>query len=109
MQFLIWQCLYGKGQNKYGGGEVMQDTELIEKVAEKNGTSKVEAAKAVNAVIGAMAETLKKGEKISLLELGSFAIRERKERNGYNPNSKENMVIPAKKVVKFSIGKYFFD
>ena len=51
----------------------------------------------------------KKGEKISLLELGSFAIRERKERNGYNPNSKENMVIPAKKVVKFSIGKYFFD
>ena len=33
------------------------DKELIEKVAEKNGTSKVEAAKAVNAVIGAMAET----------------------------------------------------
>ena len=73
----------------------MNKRELIEKVAEKNGTSKVEAAK--------------KGEKISLLELGSFAIRERKERNGYNPNSKENMVIPAKKVVKFSIGKYFFD
>ena len=72
----------------------MNKRELIEKVAEKNGT---------------MAETLKKGEKISLLELGSFAIRERKERNGYNPNSKENMVIPAKKVVKFSIGKYFFD
>ena len=66
----------------------MNKRELIEKVAEKNGTSKVEAAKAVNAVI---------------------AIRERKERNGYNPNSKENMVIPAKKVVKFSIGKYFFD
>ena len=81
----------------------MNKRELIEKVAEKNGTSKVEAAKAVNAVIGTMAETLKKGEKISLLELGSFAIRER------NPNSKENMVIPAKKVVKFSIGKYFFD
>ena len=56
----------------------MNKRELIEKVAEKNGTSKVEAAKAVNAVIGAMAETLKKGEKISLLELGSFAIRERR-------------------------------
>ena len=54
----------------------MNKRELIEKVAEKNGTSKVEAAKAVNAVIGTMAETLKKGEKISLLELGSFAIRE---------------------------------
>ena len=53
----------------------MNKRELIEKVAEKNGTSKVEAAKAVNAVIGTMAETLKKG----------------------------------KKVVKFSIGKYFFD
>ena len=77
----------------------MNKRELIEKVAEKNGTSKVEAAKAVNAVIRTMAETLKKGEKISLLKLGSFTIRERKE----------NMVIPAKKVVKFSIGKYFFD
>ena len=87
----------------------MNKRELIEKVAEKNGTSKVEAAKAVNAVIGSMAETLKNGEKISLLELGSFSIRNRKERHGYNPNSKENMVIQAKKVVKFSIGKYFFD
>ena len=58
----------------------MNKRELIEKVAEKNGTSKVEAAKAVNAVIGTMAETLKKGEKISLLELGSFAIRERTTR-----------------------------
>ena len=65
----------------------MNKRELIEKVAEKNGASKVEAAKAVNAVIGAMAETLKKGEKISLLELGSFDIWERKERSGYNPNS----------------------
>ena len=46
----------------------MNKRELIEKVAEKNGTSKVEAAKAVNAVIGAMAETLKKGEKIYILE-----------------------------------------
>ena len=45
----------------------MNKRELIEKVAEKNGTIKVEAAKAVNAVIGTMAETLKKGEKISLL------------------------------------------
>ena len=87
----------------------MNKRELIEKVAEKNGTSKVEAAKAVNAVIGTMAETLKEGEKISLLELGSFSIRERKARNGYNPNSKQNMTIPAKKVVKFSIGTYFFD
>ena len=42
----------------------MNKRELIEKVAEKNGTSKVEAAKAVNAVIGSMAETLKNGEKI---------------------------------------------
>ena len=87
----------------------MNKRELIEKVAEKNGTSKVEAAKAVNAVIGTMAESLKNGEKISLLELGSFSIRERKARNGYNPNSKQNMTIPAKKVVNFSIGKYFFD
>ena len=67
------------------------------------GWVRIPAGCAIAAVIS------KKGEKISLLELGSFAIRERKERNGYNPNSKENMVIPAKKVVKFSIGKYFFD
>ena len=76
----------------------MNKRELIEKCMRKNEQSKVRRVGVVNAVIGTMAETLKK-VKISLLELGSFAIRER-GRNGYNPKKRENMVIPPRKVVK---------
>jgi hypothetical protein len=47
MRFHIWLYLYGKEQNKFGGGEVMQDTELIEKVAhleerEKSNTKRID-------------------------------------------------------------------
>ncbi len=87
----------------------MNKRELIEKVALKNGTTKTEAAKAVNAVIKSMVETLKNGENISLLEFGSFTVKERRERNGFNPSNKTNILIPAKRVVKFSTGKYFFE
>ena len=87
----------------------MNKRELIEKVAVKNGTTKTEAAKAVNAVIQSMVETLKEGENISLLEFASFTVKERAARNGFNPSSKKSILIPAKKVVKFSTGKYFFE
>ena len=87
----------------------MNKRELIEKVAEKNGTSKVEAAKAVNAVIGTMAETLKKGEKIQLVGFGTFETRKRAARKGKNPQTGEELVIPACVAPAFKPGKALKD
>ena len=60
----------------------MNKTELIGCVAEKSGLAKKDAEKAVNAVLDAVVETLKAGEKVQLVGFGNFEVRERAARKG---------------------------
>ncbi|MBR1991627.1 MAG: HU family DNA-binding protein [Bacteroidales bacterium] len=87
----------------------MNKAELINAVAEKAGIAKVDAKKALDATIEAIAESMKKDEKVSLVGFGSFSVVTRKERMGRNPRAKKGekaqlIKIPAKKVVKFKAG-----
>jgi DNA-binding protein HU-beta len=82
----------------------MNKSELISAIAENSGLTKVDARKALDGFINATTETLKKGEKISLIGFGTFDIAERKARVGLNPKTKEKIQIPAKKVIKFKAG-----
>jgi len=82
----------------------MNKTELIEKVANESKLSKSAAELMVNKVFSAIAEAVKTGDKVSLLEFGTFSVVERAAREGRNPQSGEVMSIPAKKVVKFKAG-----
>lgn len=52
-----------------------------------------------------IADTLSKGEKVTLVGFGSFQVMERKAREGRNPQTGEKLQIPAKKVPKFRAGK----
>ena len=69
----------------------MNKTELIGCVAEKSGLAKKDAEKAVNAVLDAVVETLKAGEKVQLVGFGNFEVRERAARKGINPLTKQPM------------------
>ena len=71
----------------------MNKSELITAVAEKAAISKKDADKALNATIEAITEALKKGDKIQLVGFGTFEIRERGERKGRNPQTKQEIVI----------------
>lgn len=82
----------------------MNKAELISAVAAESGLSKVDAKKAVEAVISSVTASLKKGEKVSLIGFGTFSIVEREERTGVNPSTKATITIPAKKVAKFKAG-----
>jgi len=82
----------------------MNKTEFVRAVAEKAGVTKKEAAKVVDAVLAVIEETLKKGEEIRFVGFGSFKVITRKERKGRNPQTGEEIVIPAAKVVKFYSG-----
>jgi DNA-binding protein HU-beta len=82
----------------------MQKTEFIEHVAKEAGTTKSEADKVVRAAIKTIQETLAKGDKISLIGFGTFEVRERAERSGTNPRTKEKITIAAGKVPAFSAG-----
>ncbi len=50
---------------------------------------------------------LKKGERVTIVGFGTFTVSERKERKGRNPKTGAEMVIPAKKMPKFLVGKSF--
>ncbi|HJC03255.1 MAG TPA: HU family DNA-binding protein [Candidatus Gemmiger stercoripullorum] len=87
----------------------MTKVELIAAVAANAGLTKKDADKAVSATLDVITETLQKGEKVSLVGFGTFEVRERKERQGRNPQTREPMTIPASKLPAFSAGKALKD
>ena len=82
----------------------MNKGELVEKVAKNCGLSKSSADDAVNTVMGAIADALASGDKVTLVGFGTFAVAERAAREGRNPKTGEKMNIPASKGVKFKAG-----
>ncbi|MEH7509187.1 HU family DNA-binding protein [Priestia megaterium] len=85
----------------------MKKAKFIEAVASKSELTKQDAKKAVDALFETISTTLAKGEKIQLVGLGTFEVRERSERTGRNPQTGEEMTIPATKVPGFKAGKEF--
>jgi len=83
----------------------MNKAELVEEVSSKVGITKKDAGKVVDAVTETITNTLKKGEKVTLVDFGTFQLIERKARKGINPQTKKTIQIPAKKVPKFRPGK----
>ena len=82
----------------------MNKAQLIDAIAEKAGLTKADSKKALEAFVATVGETLKSGDKVSLIGFGSFAVAERGERSGRNPQKGTTITIPAKKVIKFKAG-----
>ncbi|HIX17663.1 HU family DNA-binding protein [Subdoligranulum sp. DSM 109015] len=87
----------------------MTKVELIAAVAADAGLTKKDAEKAVNSAVNAITEALKNGEKVSLVGFGTFEVRERPERKGRNPQTKQEITIPASKLPAFKAGKALKD
>ncbi len=83
----------------------MNKTELIAAVAEKTGLKKTESANAIEAVVAAITEELKKGEKVTLIGFGTFETRNRAARTGRNPQTGKEIKIKASKAPAFKAGK----
>ncbi len=79
----------------------MNKQELVAAVAEKANMTKKEAAKAVEAVVEVVKEALAKGEPVRIIGFGTFMVRERGERRGRNPRTREEITIPARKAPVF--------
>src|SRR5262245_13851244 len=84
---------------------IMTKEELIAKMAASAGITKVAAGTALQAFTGAATTSLKKGQRVSLVNFGTFTVARRKARLGRNPRTGEALRIPAAKVPKFSAGK----
>ena len=87
----------------------MTKVELIAAVAEKANLTKKDAEAAVNGALDVITESLKGGDKVTLVGFGTFEVRERPERKGRNPQTKEPMTIAASKLPAFKAGKALKD
>ena len=82
----------------------MNKAELIDAMAGEAGLSKADAKNALDAFVGATTGALKKGDRISLVGVGSFSITRRAARAGRNPKTGAVIQIAAKNTVKFKAG-----
>ncbi len=95
----------------------MTKTELIDAVAEKTGLTKKDSGEAVNGVfdtiVGYLSDEANKSEdsrdNVHIIGFGTFEARDRSERKGRNPQTGEEITIPARTVPVFRAGKSFKD
>jgi DNA-binding protein HU-beta len=87
----------------------LNKTELISEVAQKANITKKDADKIVNAFFTTVETALKAGDKVQLVGFGTFEVRERQARKGRNPQTGQEINIPATKVPAFKAGKALKD
>ena len=87
----------------------MNKTELVAAMAEKTGLSKKDAESALKAFIDTVTDELKADGKVQVVGFGTFEVGERAARVGRNPQTGEEISIPASKLPKFKAGKALKD
>ncbi len=85
----------------------MQKTEFIAQIAERTGIPKKQARQVVDTALEIIAEQLQQGERVVLTGFGTFEVRERRERQGVNPQTKTPMRIAATRTPGFSASNSF--
>ena len=87
----------------------MNKSELVRAVAENADISRSDAEAAVDAMVSAITNALRDGEKVQLVGFGTFEVKKRAARTGRNPRTNEPMEIPAAIVPVFKPGKILKD
>jgi DNA-binding protein HU-beta len=87
----------------------MNKGDMVNQISTDAGITKQQAQDALDSVIKTTSNELKKGNKVTLVGFGTFSVSKRSARKGRNPQSGEEINIPAKKVVKFKPGKELSD
>ncbi len=87
----------------------MNKQELVDAVAKRTKLSKTQISETAEAIISTISGALRKGDEVKLVGFGSWRKKRRAAREGRNPQTGKAIKIPAKNVVKFSIGQSLYD
>jgi DNA-binding protein HU-beta len=87
----------------------MNKSDLIEHIAKQAEISKAAATRALDAIVGGVKGTLKKGGSVTIVGFGTFGVTKRAARTGRNPRTGAAIKIKAAKVPKFKPGKALKD
>jgi len=79
--------------------------ELVNRIAEKTGQTKVIAKEIIQSFLDEIIRELGEGNRLEFREFGVFEIKERAARRAQNPRTLQKVHVPAKKVVKFKVGR----
>lgn len=79
----------------------MNKYDIVAALAEKHGSTKVDAAKMYDSFCGVMVDALKAGKDLNLIGVGKIYLTESDERQGRNPKTGEVVEIPAKTRIRF--------
>jgi len=85
----------------------MNKSEMIDAIAARSELSKTTSAKALDAVIETIVDSVAQGETVTLVGFGSFKASGRASREGKNPKTGAKIIIPQTIVPKFSAGATF--
>ncbi|HOK87972.1 MAG TPA: HU family DNA-binding protein [Fervidobacterium sp.] len=86
-------------------GDFMNKKTLVNAVAEKTQLKKKDVKAVIDTLFETISESLEKGEKVQLVDFGTFEVKRMEGRTGVNPRTKAKIKIPARNVPKFRPGK----
>jgi integration host factor subunit alpha len=79
----------------------MTKADIVEKIYEKVGFSKKDSADLVELVFDIIKSTLESGDKIKIAGFGNFVVKEKADRRGRNPQTGDEIIISARKILTF--------
>lgn len=87
----------------------MNKTELVKSIASKTDLKAAEVASVLDAYVEVIADALKSGDKVAVAGFGTYELKHKEERQGFNPIKKEPIVIAASDAPVLKFGKAFKD
>jgi DNA-binding protein HU-beta len=91
------------------GATPLNKSELVNAIAKNADIPETVARRVLDSTIEVISDTLSRGDSIALVGFGTFAVKERAERNGRNPKTGDTMTIAASKLPSFKPGKTLKD
>lgn len=85
----------------------MNKLEFIKAVANKVGLTIKDSTAVLDSMTEIITDTLKSGDKVVFGNIGTFEVKQKAERDGFNPIKKEAIKISASKVPVLKIGKAY--
>jgi DNA-binding protein HU-beta len=83
----------------------MNRADLVTKISKDAEITKRQAEKALNSLVDSVQDALSKGDSVTLVGFGTFSVMSRAARKGRNPQTGQEIFIPASKTPKFRAGK----
>jgi len=88
-----------------GEGRTVTKKELVSRIADRTGQTKVVTKDIIQLFLDEIISELGRGNRLEFREFGVFEIKERAARKAQNPRTLEKVDVPAKRVVKFKVGR----